>query len=412
MKPAPDRLPTYDDAFRLIMEAAAGCLLPVEGAPLADLLGRVLAEDLHAPTDIPAAANSAMDGYCLRHAEIASATAAAPITLPVAGHIDAGHPLAGLPAGHAAYIATGGLLPDGADTVVKLEDVELLDAPERIAIRSAPPPGTYIRRRGKDMQAGALVLGQGQTLGPFEIGIVASLGRMGVRVRQRPRVALLTSGDELVMPFDEPQPWQVRNANSTLLAAAIRDLGGEPLDLGIVRDDPARAAAALERAAELGDVVITSGGISLGRRDPFTAALQALQVRPLVHGVAIKPGKPLFFGFLGGKPVFGLPGNQASTAVTFHLFARPFLARMQGRRTPDLSAIVLPLGKAIDNRTGRDHFLRGSIVTNGSSSCAEPFPHQDSHLITSLSGAEILIRHPAGTPVLVAGSPVTCLLIR
>jgi molybdopterin molybdotransferase len=222
-----ERLLTYDDAYRRIMETAAARPMPAEGAPLADLPGRVLAEDLHAPTDIPAAANSAMDGYCVRHADIAAATATAPAILPVAGHIDAGHPLPALPAGHAAYIATGGLLPEGADTVVKLEDTERLEAPERVVIRSAPPLGTYIRKRGKDMQAGALVLGQGQVLGPFEVGIVAALGRMGVQVRRRPRVALLTSGDELVMPFDDPQPWQVRNANSPLLAAAIRQAGGE-----------------------------------------------------------------------------------------------------------------------------------------------------------------------------------------
>jgi molybdopterin molybdotransferase len=204
------------------------------------------------------------------------------------------------------------------------------------------------------------------------------------------------------------QGFDLEDELAELLHAATGVEGGGPATLAELLD---AAADPLERAADLGDLIITSGGISLGRRDPFTLALQTLAVEPLVHGVAIKPGKPLFFGFLKGKPLFSLPGNQASTAVTFQLFARPYLARLQGRRAPDLTTLVLPLGRPLDNRTGRDHFLRGSITTQAGTSSADPFPHQDSHLITSLSGAEILIRHPAASPHLDAGSPVTCFLL-
>lgn len=404
---------TFDEAYQAIMGLAAGFLLTAEGCPLNELGGRVLAEDLLAPSDIPLADNSAMDGYCFRHSEIAGATVESPVALPVDGQIDAGHPIPGLTVGHAAYIATGGLLPSGADTIVKIEDIEVLNdgKSKRVVVRSAPPLGTFIRSRGKDMKTGELVLPHGELLGAFEVGVVAAIGRMGARARRKPRVAILTSGDELVMPFDDPEPWQVRNANTSLLAAQIKELGGEPIDLGIVRDSTEQAAKVLDQASDLADLVITSGGVSMGRHDPFIAAFQTLCVRTVVHGVAIKPGKPLFFGILNDKPLFGLPGNQASTAVTFQLFVRPFLARLQGNRNPDHPKLVLPLSNPSANSSGRDHFLRGAIVTD-TTSRAEAFPKQDSHFLSSLAGARILIRHPADRPRLAAGDPATCFLIR
>jgi len=411
MASQPEQLHVFDEAFSAIMAMAAGFLLPAEGCTLSDLSGRVLAEDITSNDDSPLADNSAMDGYCFRHADISKATIQNPVVLPIEGHVDAGHPLKKLSPRHAAYIATGGLIPKGADTVVKIEDIEFPDGEKCVSVRAAPPVGTYVRLKGKDMKAGETVLNHGAQIGPFEVGMIAAIGRMGARARRKPRVAILTSGDELVMPFDEPLPWQVRNANTFMLASMVKEIGGDPIDLGIVRDSPEKAAQALNLASDLADIVITSGGVSMGRHDPFIAAFEALRVKTVVHGVAIKPGKPLFFGIVNDKPLFGLPGNQASTVVTFQLFARPFLARMQGNRQPDHPKIVLPIARASDNHSGRDNFLRGTISTD-TVSRAEAFPKQDSHLLSSLAGSRILIRHPADKPRLEAMAPVTCLLIR
>lgn len=411
MKDASETLLSFDQAEKVIFPEASAFRMSAEGVPLDSLLGRVLAADLKAPSDQPAADNSAMDGYAVRHADVAAASAENPVSLLVAGEALAGHPCERLPDGHAVYITTGGLIPPGADTVVKIEDVTVSADRRQMSVVSAPPLGTYIRRQGKDMRAGQVVLEAGSRLEPFLVGIVASLGHCAVSVTRRPRVAVLTSGDEVVMPFEIPEPWQVRNANAPTLSAQIHEAGGIPLDLGIVRDRTARAVEMLLEAASQADLVVTCGGVSMGEKDPFIAAFKQLGVKTLVHGVAMKPGKPLFFGLLNGKPLFGLPGNQASCAVTCELFVRPFLRRMLGDRRPDRTRLWLPLSTGMANRTGRDHFMRGRISGTPEGTVAEVLAHQDSHLLSSLIGIDLLVRHPGTMPQLAAGERLECRLI-
>ncbi|MBF0500702.1 MAG: molybdopterin molybdotransferase MoeA [Candidatus Riflebacteria bacterium] len=399
---------TFDEALERVISEASHHKLSSEGVSLDAACGRVLAAALAAPGDQPACDNSAMDGYCIRHSDAASARPEAPITLPVAGEAMAGRPLAALPDMNAAYIATGGMLPENADTVVKIEDVSVSADGKSVTFSSIPPVGTYIRRQGKDVRAGDIVLPAGESLSPFAIGTVASLGRMVIPVTRQPRIALMTSGDEIVMPFDEPKPWQVRNANSYALASLIRESGGVPVDFGIVRDCPKRAMAVLRDAFSTCDLIVTCGGVSMGKKDPFIAAFRELGVDIRVHGVAIRPGKPFFFGLFEGKPLFGLPGNQASCVVTFEIFARPFIRRVLGDRCPDRLLMRLSPTLPLVNHTGRDHFMRARLTVdpaNDGRPCADVFQQQDSHLLTSLIGANLLVRHPgslesAGTDTL------------
>lgn len=402
---------TFDEAYATIMEAAAGSVLENEPVSLDAAPGRILAENIAAPEDLPMADNSAMDGYCFRRSDAVAATSGAPVSLPLTTGIDAGHPLEALPEGHAAYIATGGVLPAGADTIIRIEDAELSSPGTHLLVRSLPPEGTYIRRRGRDRRAGDIVLAAGVRFTPYAVGIAASLGRTVVRMARRPRVCVLVSGDEVVMPFEHPLPWQVRNTNTPILKALIRSAGGEPLDLGIIRDDPGSAEAALRRAAELGDIVVSSGGISMGRKDPFAAALDIIGAAVSVRGIAMKPGKPLTFGSIGKTPYFGLPGNQASSAVTAELFLRPFLARMQGSADPDHRCVLLPLTKDATNRTGRDDFQRGRLVGTASGPAAETLEKQDSHFLSSLLGSDLLVRIPGDRPQIRAGELVECRFI-
>lgn len=402
---------TFDEAYITIMGAGTGSVPGSEPVSLDAAPGRILAENLSAPEDLPMTDNSAMDGYCFRRSDALAVASGTPVSLPLTTGIDAGHPLEMLPAGHAAYIATGGMLPAGADTIIRIEDAELPPPGTHLVVRSLPPEGTYIRRRGRDRHTGDLVLAKGTRLTPFAVGVAASLGLTIVRVARRPRVCVLVSGDEVVMPFEHPLPWQVRNTNSPILQALIRSAGGEPLDLGIVRDDPGSAETALRQAAKHGDIIVSSGGISMGRKDPFVSALEAVGATVAIRGVAMRPGKPLTFGLIGNTPYFGLPGNQASSAVTAELFLRPFLARMQGSSEPDHRRILLPLTKDAANRTGRDDFQRARLISTASGPAAETLEKQDSHFLSSLLGADLLVRLPGDRPQIKAGELVECRFI-
>ncbi len=406
-----DHLLGYDQAFELVSAGAVTATPAIEAVDLLNARNRILAIDQTADTDVPQADNSAMDGYCVRHADIAAARPDAPVRLPVSGRVLAGHPQEALPAGTAMYIATGGLLPPGADTVVKIEDITESEDEKNISLISAPPIGTYVRARGKDLQAGRTVLRAGTLITPAAIGILAGIGRTVVPVFRRPRVAVLTSGDEVLMPFEPVKPWQVRNANTYVLSAQAIEAGAEPLDFGIVRDDPSAARMRILEAVDAADVVVTCGGVSMGKKDPFIEAFHELQVEKQVHGLRIRPGKPFFYGTLRNKPIFGLPGNQASCSVTFELLVRPFLTRWMKRSDPDRLELVLPLAAAMKNHSGRDHFFRARLVTWEGRQAVGPLPAQDSHLLTSMLGAQLLVCHPAAEPEWSAGREVRCRLI-
>lgn len=400
-------LSSYDDAFDVVCSNADCFKMDVECCIVPNAVSRILAEDIKALSNFPMADNSAMDGYCFRHRDISSSKPA----LQICARIDAGLEAGSLPRGKTAYVATGAVIPRGGDTVVKMENVVLSKSGEEITILQVPPPGSYIRKEGQDISSGTKILRRGTLLTPYYAGVLAAAGYSAVKVSRRPRVCLITSGNELVMPFETPMPWQVRNSNSVILSAQIARAGGIPIDLGIVRDDSKIAAAVLERAAELGDIIVTSGGISMGMKDPFASAIDFLPVRKLVQGVSIKPGKPFFFGTFKDKPLFGLPGNQASSAVTFELFVRPFLARIMGNTEPDHPVIRLPLANAISNPTGRDHFCRARIVNLQNKTLIDVLEKQESHMLASLMGFTHLVRHKTGQNVLKKGTSVACMLI-
>jgi len=297
-----------------------------EAVPLAEAAGRVLARPVVSDVDLPPFEKSMMDGFALRAAD---APRAGEARLRVVGESRAGRGFDGeLSPGTCVEIYTGAELPRGADAVLMVEharregDVLVLDRPVA--------PGQHVSPQGEILRVGREVLGPGRRLSPADVAVLAAVGCEPVTVFPRPRVAVLTTGDELVPPSARPGPGQIREGNTLYLAAACRGLGCAVHAAGIAPDEPAALARALSAALEAGDALITTGGVSVGRYDLVGAALESLGVEPVLHKVAIKPGKPIWFGLLGAKPVFGLPGNPVSALLGFEVFVRPALSRLEG----------------------------------------------------------------------------------
>ncbi|MHB8763546.1 MAG: molybdopterin molybdotransferase MoeA [Deferrisomatales bacterium] len=336
--------------------------LPFEKVSLLEARGRVLAEEIRAPRNLPPRDNSAMDGYAF----LAASLAAGPGRLRVVDAIAAGGAEGrALGPGEAAKIMTGAPVPPGADTVVPVEDTEA-DG-EWVAVRAVPGRGANVRPAGEDVRAGEPVLPRGTRVRPAEVGMLASLGRSFVLVHQRPRVAILATGDEIV-DLDAPTDGgKIYNSNSYGLAAQVAEAGGVPVVLGIGRDDPQGLLEMLERAAAA-DVVLTTGGVSMGDYDYVRPALAEAGVAVRFWKVAIKPGKPLVFGVRGRVPFFGLPGNPVSALVAFEEFVRPALLRLQGHRRlfrPVVQAVLGDEAGEVRSRPGRTDFIRCRVERRG-----------------------------------------------
>ncbi|MGN8244427.1 molybdopterin molybdotransferase MoeA [Cellulomonas soli] len=391
--------------------------LPVVEVGLADALGAVLAQDVVTDTPMPRWDNSAMDGYAVRHADIASATAATPVVLPVVADLPAGtaeRPF--LAPGNAARIMTGAPVPDGADTIVP---VELTDAGTvRVRIDDAPPAGRHVRHAGGDAAAGDLVVAAGTLLGPAQVAAVASVGRSRVPVHRRPRVAVVSTGDELVAPGEPVRYGTLPDSNSWLLAAAVQEAGGEALRLGPTSDDP-QALLALLHGLDDGalhgpvDLVVTSGGVSVGAFDVVKAALRDEPDVEFVP-VAVQPGKPQGLGRLrGGTPLCALPGNPVSSFVSFELFVRPAVLRLRGLadvHRPTVTAVVedgwrTPPGRAqvMPVRFGTGEQPRVRRATPGGSG---------SHLVARLALADGLALVPAEVDEVEPGDRLTVMRLR
>lgn len=396
---------SVEEAREIVLEAAS--VLETERVPAADALGRVLAEPLTSTRTLPPADCSAMDGYALRASDLAGASAPAPVALEVVFEVAAGgRGSRTLRPGEAARIYTGAPIPAGADTVVMQEHVEVHGATARF--RAAPERGEHVRPAGEDVRAGDLVLLPGTPLGPSELGMLAALGRTGVAVRRRPRVAILSGGDELVEPDAAIDGGRLVASNSYALAAQCREAGAEPTLLGIARD----TAADLERLFRAGfhaDVLVSSAGVSVGDHDHVRPVLEKLGCRLLFWGVKMKPGYPLVFGRFEGERgplVFGLPGNPVSAMVTFEQFVRPLLRKQAGRRALFRPSVAATLGETLRKGAGRTHFVRVHLERSGDGLRATSTGNQSSGVLRSMVLAQGLLVFPAEATELCAGARV------
>jgi molybdopterin molybdotransferase len=378
------------------LAAVLGHARPLEAEPvvLAEAPGRVAAEDTHALVDLPPFQSSAMDGFALRATDT-------PGRLPVVARIAAGVPAPrALEAGESMAIATGGVVPSGADAVIPLEYV--VDHDNEVEITDTVAKGDNIRPRGGDVAAGDVVVARGTRLGPAQIGALAASGLDRVVCSRRPRVAVLTTGTELRPPGEPLGPGQVYEANGVLLATALASAGADVEVLPAVPDDEAAHRAALERGLEA-DVLVTSGGVSVGPHDLVRSILGELGVEEVFWGVAVKPGKPLAFGIRGSTLVFGLPGNPVSSLVASELFVRPALLALQGASTPGPVFREGRLAAAVRRNAHRDELLRARTQTSEDGVLLDPVAGQESHMIVRAAGADALVLAPRGEGELAAG---------
>lgn len=399
-----------------VAHVLAGCRpLPTTTVAAADAVGLVLAADVVAAEAVPPFANTAMDGYAVRAADVAGA----PVTLPVVAEVAAGHPAdRPLAPGQAMRIFTGAPLPDGADAVVMVERTERLDGGAAVRIEQAVAPGTHLRAAGEDLQPGDRVLAAGEEITAARRGVLASLGVARVEARPRPRVGVVSTGDELVAEGAPLRPGQIRDSNRPTLLAMVADANFTPVDLGRVPDDEAAIAEVLGRGVAGCDAVLSSGGVSMGDIDLVRVVLDRLGDMRWMQ-VAIRPAKPLAFGVVTAAdgrpvPVFGLPGNPVSSMVSFALFARPGLRRMAGHpdarlQLPRLAAVAAePLARRPDGRT---HLVRVVVEAGpGGTLAVRSSGGQGSHELGAMARADGLVVLPDGDGA-AAGDAVEMMLL-
>lgn len=373
--------------------------LGMELLPVTEALDRFLATDIRAAGDIPPFAASAMDGYALQGAPAGE-------TLPIRGETRAGSPSQDpLAPGTAMRISTGAMLPEGATAVVPQEDVESSDG--RITLRGEVNPGDNVRPAGEVMRAGAAVLAAGTRIGPPELAALISAGAGEVHVARRPRVAVISTGDELRDPGEPLSPGEIHNSNTPMLSALAARTGAIVRPAARLADDRPATEQGLAEALDAADVLVISGGVSVGPHDHVKPALASLNVRELFWGVALQPGKPTWFGARGDKLVFGLPGNPVSAAVTHALFVAPALAALQGASRPVPARFSARLGTSVKRNRTREQALRVRLEHTPDGLLAKPNGSQASHNLTSLVGAGALAMIPPGDGALEAGTPVS-----
>ncbi|MFB9831797.1 molybdotransferase-like divisome protein Glp [Actinoallomurus acaciae] len=379
---------TVDEHIADIL-AATRPLPPLEVGLLEAVHG-VLAEPVTAPVDLPPFDNSAMDGYAVFSSDVAGASETSPVTLSVVGDIAAGDQDAhAIRSGLCARIMTGAPVPAGADAIVPVEQTD--GGTAKVAIRQAAEPGRYIRRSGEDVTAGQTVLEAGTRLGAAQIGMLAAVGRGRVSVRPRPRVVVLSTGSELVEPGGTVGPGQIWDANGFALTAAATEAGAVGFRQGMIGDDPRGVLAAIEEQLGFADLVITSGGVSMGARDVVKEVLSGLGTMRFEQ-VAMRPGKPQGFGLLDDRaPVFTLPGNPVSAFVSFQIFVRPALRALQGLPPEPLPTVAARLASPITSPSGLRHFLRGDLRHRDGAYEVTPAEGQGSHQIFALSASNCLI---------------------
>lgn len=381
---------TVEQALHTILSQIK--IIGTERCDILSSLGRVLAEDISAPFNVPPFDNSAMDGYAVRQADIAAASAERPARLRIAGDIPAGYSAAApLEQGSALRIMTGAPVPDGADTVIMQEDTASDGA--FVEILKQSPAGTNIRRAGEDIKKGSLLFRAETMLRPAHIGILASIKKAVVSVYQRPRVAILSTGDELVDIDEELTKGKIVSSNSYSLASLVADSGGIPVVLGIARDTKEALKARLLQGLHA-DIILSSGGVSVGEYDFVKDVLQDLGIDMKFWKVAMRPGQPLAFGIIGGKPAFGLPGNPVSAMVSFEQFVRPAMRKMGGHKNIFRATVEAGALEKVSAREGRTFFARCLVTRMAGQYYATTTGEQGSGILMSMAAANGLMIIP------------------
>ena len=383
---------TYQEALERLL-AQARPITETETVPLMYSTNRVLAEDVVSMIDVPGWNNSQMDGYAVRAADIAAATAEVPVTLPVSERITAGDVGGPLPEGAAARIFTGAPLPEGADTVVPQE--ETVREGDCVRFTKPLPQGKWVRLRGSDVPAGEVVMKKGERLTPAAIGMIASIGRAYVTVYRKLRVGIFCSGNELVQPGEPLPPGGIYNSNRYMLRSLLLTLGFEAIDLGNVPDSLEATVRAFERSAEAADVIVTTGGMSVGEEDHVKPAVERLGHID-VWRVSLKPGKPLAFGEVKGVPFIGLPGNPVSGFVVFLMIARPYLLRRSGLDNVDMRAQHVRADFEWPKAGDREEFVR---VRRNDGGGLDLYRTQNSQVLSSCAWADGLVDIPSGATI-------------
>jgi len=377
-----------------------------------DSLGCVLAADVVSDIDVSPFDNSAMDGYAVRAADTAGASEASPVVLHVVDHIPAGvFPAIEVGPGQASRIMTGAPVPKGADAIVMVEHTESLEkggsTGGTVAIQRPATAGDHVRLRGEDVRVGEVVLRAGEVVGPASVGLMGAVGAVDVEVYRRPRVAIVSTGDELVGIDETPGPGQIRNSNTLSLAAQVLAAGGEPVVLGIARDNEADTRALLSRAPEF-DLMVTTGGVSMGDFDVVKGVLEELGEMDFWK-VAMRPGAPQTYGTIGGTPFFGLPGNPTSTMVGFELFVRPAIRKMRGFAELYRPRTEAVLAQDVRKKADRRYFMRGRLERTADGYTVGLSGAQSSAMLTAMHHANCLISLAEGESAFSAGSTVTCI---
>jgi len=400
-----EKLIEYSEAERLVLQSTPR--LPVEEVQLGEALGLALARDLRATTDSPPFDNSAVDGFAIR-----SADAEVGRVFPVVDEAPAGRPAEkSVGEGEAIKIFTGGVIPDGADAVVMVENTSGWG--ESFELKKVPSPGSNIRDAGEDTRKGDVILREGTEIGAPEIALAATQGYGALPVYRRPKVVVLSTGTELVEPGTRGlAPGEIFDSNSYAIVAAAREAGAEARRLYAASDEADALRAAIEEALATADVVVTSGGVSVGEKDLVKSTMLDLGVEQVFWGVKFKPGKPLFYGKRGETRLFGLPGNPVSAMVCFDLFVRPALMAMMGREDRRRPRIEVFFERDIVNKFGRLHAMRVSLARTERGWLAESVGAQGSGLVSSLTKADALALIGPAAEGIPAGEPVEAIVLR
>lgn len=383
-----------DEALRVLSRAYAYSRLDKEGVLLDEALGRILAEDFIAPGDLPGFDRSAMDGYAIVAEDTFGASQTSPILLRLVGQVQMGAPAAlAVHTGEAAEITTGAPIPDVANAVLMFEHTRLVA--DSVEVLAAVTPGENVSRKDEDVARGELLLKGGTRLRPWDLALIAAFGLARIDVRRKPKVALLSTGSELVEPGNAPSLGQVVDVNRIMLASLVTELGGEPVDLGVVEDSLPVLAARLRQGLNQADLVLVTGGTSVGRTDVVPEALNSLgKPGMLLHGLSLRPGRPTGLAVVDGKPVVSLPGFPVSASVAFQAVVKPLLLRMLGTEAEPLPTVHATMARRVASATGGRTVVRVLVTRSGQGYMAEPLRASGSGILSSLVRANGLLIIP------------------